>query len=221
MTSGTLVGVNLILLTTVSIVGVLVGSARWARWLGVGVAGAGLLTALGGVVDHWWWIGVAVSGGSLAAMTGTWLKGMVRERPSAAGPPWQAVGLSLLLLAIPGIIGAASPDGLGVMGWTAAASAFASGILYAKAGPLSLITVRFFLPVLFMIAGLTSGMPEGLVMFGVTFASLMLAWTKPARLAVRPLEERGTTVRMPAELAPPDILEAAGLDDRGHRKGSM
>ena len=45
-----------------------------------------------------------------------------------------------------------------------------------------------------------------------------LAWTKPARIAVQPLVERGRPVPIPPELTPTEILDAAGLDDRGRKQ---
>jgi hypothetical protein len=62
--------------------------------------------------------------------------------------------------------------------------------------------------------------PESVVA-AIGFAALTwLAWSTVARIAVIPLASPGRAVPIPAELAPGEILDAAGLDSRGHRKES-
>jgi hypothetical protein len=48
-------------------------------------------------------------------------------------------------------------------------------------------------------------------------AAAIAAWNRGARLAVRPLLERGHPVPIPPELAPAEVLEAARIDRKGRR----
>jgi hypothetical protein len=87
--------------------------------------------------------------------------------------------------------------------------------LYAKAAPGALWAVRLVFPVATVAAAVATGMPRGLAWVAIGAGIGAFGWTKEARVAVRPLVEQGRAVPMLPEMVPPDILDAAGLDERG------
>lgn len=216
--SGALIGANLILLAAVAVVGVLVGSARWAQRTGIAIGVLAALTGIAGDIDVWWWIGLGASALAVLGLSGNWFKGVVKERPSATGPPWQAVALTLLLAGGPAAIAVGAPSGVGAVELAAAAICAGTAFLYMKAGPLALLAVRVLAPVSLAAAGLAVGWPGGVTSWLAALGTVALAWTPQARVAVRPLVATGTSMKIPPELTPREILEAAGIDDRGRRR---
>lgn len=218
-TPALLVAAQLVVLAAVAVVGMLVAASRWARRLGVAVAAAGLALGVVIPVGGWWWAGVAASGLALAGLVGTAFKGVVRERPAATGPPREAVLLSLLLISAPGILGVVSPDGVGAAALVASLASVGAGAWYLKAAPGALWVVRLLAPLLWLVAAVATGLWGGVVLGVGAAGAAGLAWTAGARLAVKPLTTEGTRVRIPPELAPREVLDAAGLDERGRRRG--
>jgi hypothetical protein len=50
-------------------------------------------------------------------------------------------------------------------------------------------------------------------------AAAVAGWRREVAVALAPpLVRRSDPMRIPPELAPPDVLDAAGLDDRGRRQ---
>ena len=143
---------------------------------------------------------------------------MIRKRPPADGPPARAVLLSLLLLAAPPVWALVATDGLGAWALIAVALTWLTMVWYAKALPGALIVVRVASPLALTATAALEGLPLGAIIALTAAGLAALAWTVDARVAVHPLAEPGTTVPIPPELAPADVLDAAGLDDRGRRK---
>jgi hypothetical protein len=73
-------------------------------------------------------------------------------------------------------------------------------------------------PIVLAVAAIFEGLPVGAFIAATAAGVAALAWTVDARIAVHPLAEPGTTVPIPPELAPRDVLDAAGIDDRGRRR---
>lgn len=215
-----LLGADLVLVAAVAVVGILVAASRWAARLAFGVAAAGLPIALALPVNGLWWLALLVSAVAAGGIAGGGLKGSVRERPNASGPPTEAVLLSIGLVALPGVIGASAVDGLGAGGWTVAALSLAVAGWYVKAAPAATTVVRVATPVLAVAAAVAVGWPGGVAPAVAALALTGIAWTQAARVAVKPLVERGSRVAIPPELAPGEVLDAAGLDDRGRRRGA-
>jgi hypothetical protein len=87
-------------------------------------------------------------------------------------------------------------------------------VLYTKALPGAVLAVRQILPASFLVLGIWVGR-TGLVMMLAGLGVAVLAWQKDAKLAVRPLAAPGTRVPIPPQLVPSEILDAAGLDEKG------
>lgn len=209
----------MVVLTAVSVIGTTIAGGRWARRLATVLALGWLALAPALEASPLWWTALVVTGAALAAIVGTGLAPIVRRLPAAAGPPGEAVTLPLLLLGAPVMIGLISTAGLGVLGWIGVITASIAAGMYSKAAPGALFAVRFAAPVVLGGLGLAS-LPWGVAIALWGGAVARLAWTQSARVAVRPLSGRGTAVPIPPELTPTEILDAAGVDDRGRRRGS-
>ncbi len=219
--AATLLAVDLVVLAAVSLVGMLVAGSRWARRLGVVLAAATIGLAVAFPIDTAWILGLVASAGALGGLVGTGMKGIVRERPAAAGPPNEAVLLPLVLLSVPALVGVVRPAGLHGADWAVAGVSLLAAAVYVKAWRGALPLVRVVAPGTIILGGLSGGMPAGLGLAAAGIVVARLAWTIAARVAVRPLVETGSRVPVPAELAPHDILEAAGLDERGRRRTDL
>ena len=213
-------GAGLLLIAAVSIVGMVAGAARWALRLALGLAASMVLLGLVYPLTAWTVLAMALAGGAGAGLAGTSFDGMIRQRPPADGPPRRAVLLSLLLLVAPPVWALAAPDGLGTAGLVAVATAWTTAAWYMKAAPGSLLAARVACPIVLVTSAALEGLPAGAIIAVTAVGAASLAWTTDARIAVHPLAEPGTTVPIPPELAPRDVLDAAGIDDRGRRKES-
>lgn len=215
--SAVVFGVVIIVSAAVSIVGMVAGASRWAFRLGVGLSAtlvaAGLTMPLTTPIV----VAMGFAALALAGLGGTAMRGMIRQRPAADGPPSNSVALGALLLLSPGVWAFAARDGLNWAALTAAVLAWAGMAVYLKATPVSLVTARIGLPLSLGALAVFSGWPTGALIALTAVGAAALAWTVGARIAVEPLARPGSTVPIPPELAPRDVLDAAGIDDRGRR----
>lgn len=188
--SGLVVAVGIVIFTVIAVIGLLINRGKWSRVLSI-VLVAGIL-GLGAVTEPTVWalLGVGTALGALFGLTGRWLSGWIRPRPSATGPGPRVVMLVLGLLALVPAVGVAAPAGLaaghGVLG--------AGGVLlawsYSKAQPWALWALRLGLPIA-AVPAVLAGPPGGSVLLGLMAAALTaLAWTEDARLAVTPIFDR-------------------------------
>lgn len=216
--SAALIGASAVTLAAIAVTGVLVASSRWGRWLAVGVAAVGPLLAVAVPVGIWWTVNLVASAIVLAAFAGTVTSGVTRKLPRADGPTPRVVAFILGLAAVPLFVASISPDGLGAPEWMMAGSSAIAAFVYSKAADFSVLAVRLLYPIVAVAAGFLAGWPRGLVWVLLGVCVTVAAWHRDIRLAVHPLAEPGRAVRMLPELVPPDVLEAAGLDDRGRPK---
>lgn len=199
--------------TVAAVTGMLVARSRWARRLALVVCGGQAILAVLSAADGWWVAGLTVSGVAAVAVAGPWLTGLVRSLPAAAGPPARAVLVPLLLVGVPFALGLADPQPIvgGVVGFGALGGAF----WFIRALPGALVVVRVGWPILALAGAWPMGMPATAVSIAAAVAVAVTAWHRSVATAVHPLVERGTVVPIPPELAPKDVLDAAGLDERG------
>ena len=202
--------------TVAAIAGMLVARSRWARRLAVavGVSHAALALSMG--QGPLWWAGVATSAAAMVSVAGPWLNGIVRGLPSASGPPPRAVLVPLALVGVPFVVGMADPPPVAaaVAGFTALVAAF----WYIRALPGAVVAVRVLWPATALVTAWPMGLPGGVVTALCAAGVAALAWDGSVSRAVHPLERPGTVVPIPPELVPKEILDAAGLDDRGRRR---
>lgn len=216
--SSFILGAGLLLISAVSIVGMVAGAARWALRLALSSAAAMVALGLVFPLTPWTVAAMAFAGAAGAGLAGTGFDGLIRKRPPADGPPARSVLLSLLLLIAPPVWALLSPDGLGVWPLIAAVVTWGTMAWYVKAAPGALVAVRVVSPLILAVAAFAAGLPVGALIALAAAGLVALAWTVDARIAVQPLAEPGTTVSIPPELAPRDVLDAAGIDDRGRRR---
>ncbi|MFP5330831.1 MAG: hypothetical protein ACLGHX_00485 [Acidimicrobiia bacterium] len=216
--AGAMMAVGHLILTAIAIVGALVGAARWSVGLGVGLTVVSGVVAVAHPVTPAWVIMLAAAAAAASGLVGTRLQAVVRHRPPADAPPPRATALAIGLLTAPVVLGAVQPDGVDLLDWVMGGAAIVISLVYTRAGVPAVWSTRIGLPLLTVASGLAVDFP-GMVIAMVMFGTLsVLAWTEDARLAAIPHAAPGRSVPIPAELAPGEILDAAGLDDRGRRK---
>jgi hypothetical protein len=212
------VATTVIVLVAVAVIGMLIGHARWARRLGIGLAGLGLLVTGLGEVDGWWWPGVLAAATALGGLIGPGMKGTVRDLAPALGPPPEAVLLPLALIAAPAGLSLTRLDGIDGWAWLAIGCCWGSAALYTKAGWGGLTAVRLLAPLTLAISAIGPVLPA-LVDLALAAAVLALAWTVNARVAIRPLVQPGSRKPILPEMVPAELMDNAGYDSRGRVKG--
>ncbi len=83
--AGLTVAVGLVIFSVVDAAGIVLSRGRWARWLGhtiVAAEGALFVITDGAATSY---IAVALSAAAVVGLTGPWLDGWIRQRPSAEG----------------------------------------------------------------------------------------------------------------------------------------
>ncbi len=206
---------GLLVLVSIAIVGMLVGASRWGRVLGLVTAAAGPAIAVAVPIDPVWIAGLALSAAAIYGLAGNATLGAIRTLPAADGPTPRVVAFTLALAAIPTLVASASPGGLDGGEWVMIVAGAVTAAVYAKATAGAVWAVRVLFPVVTVAAAVITGMPTGLLWLVVGVGVGAFGWTKEARVAVRPLVEQGRAVPMFPEMVPSDILDAAGLDERG------
>ena len=188
--AGLTVAVGLLIFSVVDAAGIVLSRGRWARWLGQAIVAAGgvLFVVTDGAAASY--VAVALSAVALVGLTGPWLDGWIRQRPSVEGPGPRPMGVVFGALALVPLAGVASPAGLevwhGVVGATGVVLAWG----YARAMAWALWALRLALP-LVAIPGIVIGPWGGAVLLAAAIAVVTtLAWSHESLLAVQPLLDR-------------------------------
>ena len=197
---------GLVIFVVVADAGLLLSRGRWAPWL------AGIITiammALAVVIDDitvWAVVGLVAGALTLAGLAGPWLKGWIRERPSAQGPGPKAMGVVFGALTLVPAVALSSPSGLqpahGILGGAGLLLAWG----YARAHLWALWGIRLVLPVLALPALYVSPWPGKILLAGIVGVTVGLSWTRQAFLAVSPLMSRlpGPRVAVPPSTEDP------------------
>ena len=212
-----LTATGMTVLTLVAVSGVLLARGRWSRstavvvasgWIALGASGD---LALAGATT----IGLATI--ALSGALGPWLRRWVRHRPAVEGPPPAAVALLLLLLAVPVAVGVSASDGVTWTGWVVAAWSLTLALALARTLPGALLAVRLLhAPACLAAGAVVGGLRGAMLVGGVGLAAAAFGWRGEVAAAVDPgVGGPGVTLRIPPELAPPGVLDAAGVDERG------
>lgn len=208
-----LLSVSLWTHTVVALTGMLVARARWARRLAMAVAAAQGAVALLLPPGGWWGVGLVVSAVTAVSVGGPWLDGVIRGRPSAAGPPARAVLVPLFLVGVPFALGYGNADG--ALPLVVAGTALLAAFWFIRTLPGALWVVRVVWPGLAVALAWPMGWPVGVVAATAGLVVAVPAWHPSVRNAVHPLVESGSRVPIPPELAPREVLDAADLDEWG------
>jgi hypothetical protein len=213
-----LMGVGLLIGGVVSVVGLVVSGGRWARRLGFALMAACALIALIRPFDGVWGVAMLLTAFALVALNLPGVTDRVRRLPGATGPPARAIITSLLLLAAPFLIGASSTQTTGWPELTVGLSAPLAAFLYARVIPGGLWAVRLLWPLAATALAWPMGLPASATSLLLGVAVAVVAWDPSVKVAFSPPRQVGSTYPIPPELTPPDILDAAQLDDRGRPK---
>lgn len=213
-----LVGAGLLLPALVGMVGMIFTGGRWAWMLSLSVAAGTLGPAWLLPIGPVWVVALAATTVATAALLSPQLRSGIRRLPSAAGPPARSVATPLLLLLTPLLLGLAGWEVSGageiVLGLTAPLAA----LWYARVLPAGLLAVRVLWPVLSLAMLPALHLATAVTTVVVALGVAVLAWHPTVRVAFHPPQERGTSYPIPPELAPPDVLDRAGIDEKGRRR---
>lgn len=210
-----LVGVGVLLTTTVAVVGMVLAGGRWARRSALAMMLFTLAIAAVRPLDVLWVVSLIATVIAGAALFSPAVTGSIRKLPAAAGPPERAVLLPLLLLGMPALIGLAAWDDPVSATMVVGLGAPLAALWYSRVLPGGLLAVRVVWPALAIGLALLQSLPAGVVSLLGGCVVAGLAWHPSVKVAFHPPRETGTSYPIPPELTPKEILDAAGLDERG------
>lgn len=209
-----LTGLGWLVLSTVATVGLVLVGGRWALRTLVVVLGTTLWVGTVIPLSEWSMAGLAASAAGLILLLSPRQHRLVRKLPPAGGPPARSVIITLAALGMPlalGLIPAEPNSWVIVMGACGALAA----LVYSRTLPGGLSALRFGMITTSVALALLMPLPHAVVAVVVSAAITVIAWSTDVAVAFRPLVEKGTSYAIPPELAPKDILDRAGIDERG------
>lgn len=216
--SGVTLGLTLLLGSATAGAGMVVSRGRWARNLGWFLVAVELVLSMTMDLDAWGVVALVLTLGAVVLLAGPWLADFLRKLAPAAAPANAAVFLALGLLFTPGLVAVAAPAGMKPIHWLAAAGGLIGSWMYSRALPPGLWAARTLIPVLMAVAALFSAPAGAALLAAGAVGVLVLAWSAPAALAVYSLVPTAAGVAVPPELVPPELLAAAGYDERGRKR---
>ena len=209
-----LTGIGWLVLTTVATVGLVLVGGRWALRTLVVVLGTTLWVGAVIPLSAWAMGGLGASAAGLILLLSPRRHRLVRKLPSAGGPPNRSVIVTLAALGLPlalGLIPADPNAWVIVMG----ACGPLAALLYSRTIPGGLAALRFGLIAVSLALAAVMPLPHAVVAVLVSAAIAATAWSSDVAVAFRPLIEKGTSYAIPPELAPKEILDSAGIDEKG------
>lgn len=209
-----LTGLGWLLLSTVATVGLVLVGGRWALRTLVGVLGTTLWVGAVIPLSPWSMAGLGASAVALILLLSPRQHRLVRKLPSASGPPARSVVVTLAALGLPlglGLIPADPNSWVIVM----AASGPLTALLYSRTIPGGLAAIRFGLIGVSLALAALMPLPHAIVAVLASASITAAAWSADVAVAFRPLIEKGTSYAIPPELAPKEILDGAGIDEKG------
>jgi hypothetical protein len=213
-----LIGFGLLAMSTVSVVGMVVAGGRWAHRLAMGTVGTTAVVAFVRPIDTAWAIGILVTSGAFVALTLPSLTARIRKLPAAAGPPERAVLLAVTLLSAPLAIGLSSINVTGTGELVVGVSAPVVAYAYAGVVPGGLLVARLLWPLLAVGLSIPIGLPAGVTTLVLAIFVASVAWHPSVKTAFHPPRETGSSLPIPPELTPREILDEARIDDHGRDK---
>jgi hypothetical protein len=216
--SGLLMAAGMALATVIAVAGILLARGRWAGRLGAVLAVTWIAT--GGLLDSRFGIAVVLLAAvSLTATSGPWLGRWLRRLPTVGGVPAAAVVVLLTLVLTPAALALAGPEGVAAGTWGFAAWSWLLALLLGRAVPGSLLLMRWVHPIAAAAGAIAVRFPVAAVPVASAVIVVVLAWRRDLALALAPVvPASGGVLRLPPELAPLEVLEAAGADESGRRK---
>lgn len=210
-----LIGVGLVSTAAVSVVGMVIVGGRWAHRLAVVSVVFTLVVAAIRPIDVFWMWGLALSAAAASALFLPQVTSTIRKLPAAAGPPRGAVLAPLALVATPFLLGVSLGDGQAWAGLVVGLSATLVAFLFSRVVPGGLLALRVLWPLLAVALAPFLGIPAGLVSALAAVLVATLGWRADVKASFHPPHETGSAHRIPPELTPKEILDAAQIDERG------
>jgi hypothetical protein len=214
--SALLLAAGMVLVTLISVAGLLLARARWSVracaavaicWIGIGTFVASPIA----------FAAAAAAAGALAGAAGPWMRAWARHTSSVDGPPPMAVVALLLLVSTPIALAVGFPGGIAASHWVFAGWALSLAFALSRAFTGSLTMLRIVHP----LAAVALLVVEGMGALPATvlgIAAGALGWLPDVAASVtQPPPE---AVAIPPELAPSEVLDAAGIDESGRRRGA-
>jgi hypothetical protein len=214
-TSVLLIATGLIATATVGMVGLTVTGARWAHRTSLAAVGAMLALALARPIDSWWATGLALTLVAGVALLSPSVTHEIRRLPAAAGPPDRAVLIPLLLIGLPFLLGLAAGEREATGSLVVGLGAPLAALWYTRVFPGGLVVIRVAWPALAVGLAPIQPLLPAAIGAGAGVAVAVLAWHPSVKTAFHPPREVGTVHPIPPELAPPQVLDAADIDERG------
>lgn len=210
-----LIGFGWLLLSTVSTVGLVLVGGRWALYTLLVTLGSTFWVATLAPLSGWTVAGLATSSAALILLLSPHQEPLVRKLPSASGPPPRSVVVTIVALGLPLALGLvpANPSSWVLL---MAACGPISAFLYSRTIPGGLASMRFGLLTAALLASAFMPLPHALTALTMCVSITVVAWSPDVAVAFRPLIEKGSAYAIPPELAPKEILDGAGIDERGH-----
>lgn len=214
-----LVAADLTALAAIPATALLLSPGRWVRVLASALGGAWGALAVATGTDWTWWLGMAAGTAGMILLWSRPLDGWLRNVKPDRVPP-RAAALALGLAALPGATGALAVPDIAPLGWVLAGGGALAAWAYARALPGALWAVRLGLPPLGLAAAVGLHPAAGAGLAAVCAGLTALAWSRDARLAAeRPPPRRAEAVSVLPEMVPPGLLDSAGFDRKGRRRG--
>lgn len=210
-----LVVVGLLAMATVGMIGITVTGGRWAHRLALASSIGTALLAVARPIDVWWFAGFAFALLAAVSLLSPTITNALRRLPPAGGPPWRAVLIPLLLIALPFLLGLAAWDRPSAATGLVGLGAPLAALWYSRVLPGGLLAVRALWPGLALGLAFTQPVGPAVVCLAAGLAVMTLAWHPSVAVAFHPPREIGTVHPIPPELTPKEVLDTAELDDRG------
>lgn len=215
-----LLGLDLVLLSLVAAAGLVIARSAWARATGMLIALAPLSLL---VIDPdrglLIWVTAGFSVLTLAMLLSPGVARWVGTSDKDSGPPRAAVALLTGLLLSPAVSAAASPSDTTIPLWFLAAAGPLVAIGYSRASIGAVWAARIATVPLCLAAAITAPLAGGLLVIGYGLVITTLSWRRSVVLATAPLTALPSPgYRIPPEMAPAEVLEAADLDESGRRR---
>jgi hypothetical protein len=165
-------------------------------------------------LNGWTVAGLATSSAAIILLLSPRQDRLVRKLPSASGPPPRSVIVTMAALGLPLALGLipSNPNS-----WVLAIAACGpiAAFLYSRTIPGGLASMRFGLLAVALPAGVLMPLPHSVTALAICASITGIAWSPDVAVAFRPLIEKGSTYAIPPELAPQEILDGAGIDEKG------
>jgi hypothetical protein len=215
-----LLGLDLVLLSLVAAAGLLIARSAWARAMGILMALAPLpLLIIEPDRDLLIWGAAGFSMLTLAMLLSPGVARWVGTSHDDSGPPRTAVAFLTGLLFSPAVSAATSPSGTTTPLWLLAAAGPLVAIGYSRASVGALWAARVATMPLCLAAAMTAPLAGGVLVIGYGLVITTLSWQRSVLLATAPLTPLPSPgYRIPPEMTPAEVLEAADLDESGRRR---